>query len=197
MFKFKRIKNKVIVCISIISLIIFISSSFILIKKLNDSKKTINSNNILKTSKINPINTFDVEKIIKSQYKESNNWRIKIEKIHLDAPILEGTTNEVLRRGVGHFESSSKENGNICLAAHNRGYKYNYFQEIKKLENGDIITYMSESGNKNYKVFRNEVIEETDWTYLKNTEENIITLVTCEENAREYRRCIQAKEVKI
>lgn len=197
MFKFKRIKNKVIVCISIISLIISISSSLILIKKLNDSKKTINSNNILKTSKINPINTFDVEKIIKSQYKESNNWRIKIEKIHLDAPILEGTTNEVLRRGVGHFESSSKENGNICLAAHNRGYKYNYFQEIKKLENGDIITYMSESGNKNYKVFRNEIIEETDWTYLKNTEENIITLVTCEENAREYRRCIQAKEVKI
>lgn len=197
MFKFKRIKRKAIVCISIISLIIFISSSFILIKKLNDSKKTINSNNILKTSKINPINTFDVEKIIKSQYKEGNNWRIKIEKIHLDAPILEGTTNEVLRRGVGHFESSSKENGNICLAAHNRGYKYNYFQEIKKLENGDIITYMSESGNKNYKVFRNEVIEETDWTYLKNTEENIITLVTCEENAREYRRCIQAKEIKI
>ena len=197
MFKFKRIKNKVIVCISIISLIISISSSLILIKKLNDSKKTINSNNILKTSKINPINTFDVEKIIKSQYKESNNWRIKIEKIHLDAPILEGTTNEVLRRGVGHFESSSKENGNICLAAHNRGYKYNYFQEIKKLENGDIITYMSESGNKNYKVFRNEVIEETDWTYLKNTEENIITLVTCEENAREYRTRIQAKEIKI
>ena len=56
---------------------------------------------------------------------------------------------------------------------------------------------MSESGNKNYKVFRNEVIEETDWTYLKNTEENIITLVTCEENAREYRTCIQAKEIKI
>ena len=32
--------------------------------------------------------------------------------------------------------------------------------------------------------------------YLENTEENRITLITCVENQKEYRRCIQAEEIK-
>lgn len=125
------------------------------------------------------------------QYK----WRIEIPKIKLNAPIIEGTSKENMRKGVAHFESSSNWNGNVCLAAHNRGYKYNYFQEIKQLEIGDKIIYKTEEGIRNYEVEMSEIIKETDWLYLEETNENKITLITCVENNPEYRICIQAKEI--
>lgn len=194
MFKFSKRKLITINVVILIFTIIFILTDLILIKYFNIQKKQVNSNFVLKTVSLDPINTIDAQKIVKSQYK-SNNWRIKISKIYLDAPIMEGTESEILRRAVGHFESSSTWNGNVTLAAHNRGYKYNYFAKIKELELGDIITYQTEYGEKQYEVVSNKIIEETDWSYVQNTKENKITLITCEENKREYRRCIQAKQI--
>lgn len=190
MFKFSIRKLIGLIVITII----FISAGLSLIKYFNIQKKQVNSNFVLKTLSLDPINTIVAEEIVKSQYK-GNNWRIKIEKIHLDAPIIEGTESEILRRAVGHFESSSTWNGNVCLAAHNRGYKYNYFGEIKKLELGDIITYQTEYGERKYEVVINEIIKETDLSYIQDTKENKLTLITCEENKREYRRCIQANQI--
>ena len=194
MFKFSKRKLTIINIIILILIIILISSGSILIKYFDIQKKQINSNFILETVNLAPINTIDAQKIVSSQYK-SNNWRIKISKIHLDAPIIEGTEKEILRKAVGHFESSSIWNGNVALAAHNRGYKYNYFAEVKKLELGDIIIYQTEYGQRKYEVVRNEIIKETDLSCIQNTKENKLTLITCEENKREYRRCIQASQI--
>ena len=41
----------------------------------------------------------------------------------------------------------------------------------------------------------NKIIEQTDWKYVQNTEDNRITLITCVENMHDYRRCVQAVEV--
>lgn len=192
------LKNKKIflyISIILISIIIFISAFYNLSKFFNIQKKQTNTSLVQKNNNINPINTTLISDEIGIQFKKGNNWRIIIQKINLDAPILEGTSKEVLRKGVGHFETTSKLNGNVCLAAHNRGYKYNYFQEIKNLEIGDIITYVTKNGNKEYEVIRNETIKETDLSCIENTNENIITLITCEENKRECRRCVQGKEI--
>lgn len=126
----------------------------------------------------------------------SNPWRIKIPKLRLDAPIAEGTSQEALRRTVGHFEQTDKWIGNVCLAGHNRGYRCNFFGEIKNLEKGDIIIYCTTKGERKYQVVVNTVIKETDWSYIEDTKDNRITLITCEMNQKEYRRCIQAVEMK-
>ena len=125
----------------------------------------------------------------------TNVWRIKIPKLNLDAPITEGTSQEALRRTVGHFEQTDKWEGNVALAGHNRGYRCNFFQEIKTLKKGDKIIYSTEKGSREYKVVVNKVIEETDWTYIQETEDNRITLITCEAGQKEYRRCIQAVQI--
>lgn len=83
----------------------------------------------------------------------------------------------------------------MCLAAHNRGYKCNFFQKIKDLKVGDEVIYLTKQGKKIYKVQTNKAILETDWNYLKETKDNRITLITCIENRREYRRCVQAVQV--
>ena len=194
-------KRKGIVVSIIISLVIWISLNFILIQFNESQKKEVDTTLVLKTSQVNPIKenveeNIEIDEAVENQYK-INEWRIFISKINLDAPILEGTTKEILRRGVGHFTSTSKWDGNVVLAAHNRGYKYNFFQEIKRLEIGDIIEYQTEQGKRTYEVCGKEKIKETDLSILENTKENKLTLITCVENMPEYRLCIQAKELKI
>ena len=122
-------------------------------------------------------------------------WRIQIPKINLDVHIMEGTSADILLKAVGHFEETSKWKGNVGLAGHNRGYNCNFFAKIKNLKIGDEIIYTTTNGKKVYKVQTNKIIKDTDWSYLKETNDNRITLITCEENREEYRRCIQAVEI--
>ena len=129
------------------------------------------------------------------QANQTNNWRIQIPKINLDAHIKEGTNQDILLTSVGHFDIAPIWNGNVCLAAHNRGYLCNFFQKIKNLKIGDEIIYCTEKGKRIYKVQTNKVILATDWSYMENTKDNRITLITCEENRPEYRRCVQAVQI--
>lgn len=125
---------------------------------------------------------------------KNNKWRIEIPKISLVAPIKQGTSQDILATAVGHFEESNKYSGNIALAGHNRGYNCNFFENIKRLENGDKIIYYTEKGKKEYRVTLNKIIHQTDWSYVEENG-NKITLITCVENMYEYRRCVQAVEV--
>ena len=136
-----------------------------------------------------------LEQIHEVQNLETNNiWQIEIPKISLIADISEGITKEVLNQYVGHFENTSKEQGNIGLAAHNRGYEVNYFKDLKLLKKGDEIKYKHNEFEKIYEVEKCRIIKDTDWEYLEETEDNMLTLITCVENQPEYRRCIQAVE---
>lgn len=132
-----------------------------------------------------------------SEMKEDiKKWEIEIPAIQLKAEIAEGTDKETLNQKVGHFEETQKEMGNIGLAGHNRGYNVNYFENLKKLKEGDEIKYRHNDYENTYEVIKNDIIEDTDWSRLENTEENMITLITCVENEPNYRRCIQAIEKK-
>lgn len=137
-------------------------------------------------------NETNKENIIPEDTKEE--WYLEIPKINLKAPISEGTTSEVMNDYIGHFEETSKDLGNVGLAAHNRGYKNNYFSDLKKLQENDEIYYTYKGKTRKYLVTKSIIIKDTDWTYLEETKENKITLITCVENQPEYRRCIQGEE---
>lgn len=212
MFNYSK-RNRIIISV-ILSVVILVLVNLILIKFKENQKKDIEPTFILKTSyldsnlksnlvennydieeTINEEENINIDEVVLNQYK-NNSWRICIPKINLDAPILEGTSQENLRRGVTHFEETPEFNGNVCLAAHNRGYKYNFFQELKRLEIGDIIEYQKDQSFRTYSVVWKGKIKETDLSYLKDTKENILTLITCVENMPELRLCIQAYEIK-
>ena len=126
--------------------------------------------------------------------EKSDIWQIEIPKIYLVANIKEGTTKEILNQYVGHFIQTAKKAGNVGLAAHNRGYDVNYFKDLKLLKEGDEIRYKYNEFEKTYEVKKNRIIKDTDWNFLENTEDDMLTLITCVENQPEYRRCIQAVE---
>ena len=125
---------------------------------------------------------------------DSEKWKIEIPKIELQAIISDGTSDDVLNEYVGHFENTMTDKGNVGLAAHNRGYKVNYFSRLKELEIDDEIIYSFNGKKRVYKVSLITIIADTDWTYLENTEDNRLTLITCLENEPSKRRCIQAIE---
>ncbi len=157
-----------------------------------------NVNNTVSNVNSNTNNaTGNTQNTTKTGIKDKNNkWRIEIPKIGLNAPIKEGTTQEIMLEAVGHFTDTPKDTGNIGLAAHNRGYECNFFERIKELKKGDKIIYKTANKTRTYLVETNTVIKQTNWNYLKATKDNRITLITCEKDKREYRRCIQALEVK-
>ena len=117
-------------------------------------------------------------------------WKISIPAINLEANIAEGTEKSTMDSYVGHFSETSKTNGNIGLAAHNRGYPVNYFENLKKLKENDEIVYQYMDFKERYVVKSNIIIKDTDWSYLEKTDRNAITLITCVENEPEYRRCV-------
>lgn len=131
------------------------------------------------------------------EYKETQDlWQIEIPKIELVAPISEGTSQEVMFEFVGHFENTSKFYGNVGLAAHNRGYPINYFEKIKDLEIGDEIIYKYKNKEQKYKVTLSVIIEDTNWSYLQESIQNKITLITCVANRPNNRLCVQAIKIE-
>lgn len=157
----------------------------------NNLENTNNQNNMIKTNQLVEENVY-TEEINLNENIDYNIWRLEIPKINLVADISEGTDNDILNKYIGHFEETPKYTGNVCLAAHNRGYSVNYFEKIKELEIGDEIYYIC-NGQKNYYIVNSKnIIKDTDWSKLENTYEDTLTLITCVENQPNYRRCIQA-----
>ena len=169
-------------------------SNILKIEKVEFKVDFIAQENFIQNQTVDSENLTNDNAIILNETNKLNNWYIQIDKIALKAPIQEGTSKEILDDYVGHFEESSKDLGNICLAAHNRGYKNNYFNRLKELQEGDEIKYTYKDIERTYIVTKHEIIQNTDWSNLEPTEENTITLITCVENEPKYRRCIQGIE---
>lgn len=121
---------------------------------------------------------------------------LTIEKIGLKAKVKEGSTQDILREYIGYMPETAKYEGNIGLAAHNRGTKYSYFARLNELEKGDKIIYKTKFYERTYVVTKKVVIYDTDWSYLKTTKDNRITMITCIANKPSQRLCVQAVEEK-
>lgn len=159
------------------------------------------SNKLIDISKIKTDSNYEnvvYENIISDEeYSSEEDFLgiLEIQKIGLKAIIKEGSSSEVLKKYIGHIEETSKYDGNIGLAAHNRGNEYSYFARLNELKKGDIITYKTKFYERQYEVDNIQAIFETDWSKLENTEENKLTMITCISNKRNQRLCVQAVEI--
>lgn len=186
--------NKFINLISLIlSIIIFGIIYFCFFNKNTPIEKV---SNLIYEININKENDRENKNNKEQETLDLGNWYIEIPTINLSAPIAEGTDSDTLNTKVGHFLDTPIETGNVGLAAHNRGYEYNFFQNLKKIKKEDKIIYTHDDFKRTYIVDKIEIIENTNWEYLKNSEENKITLITCVENEPKYRRCVQAVEAE-
>ncbi|NLC43149.1 MAG: class D sortase [Clostridiales bacterium] len=108
--------------------------------------------------------------------------RIKISKIDVSIPILEGTSKSNLKVGAGHVSGTSKIGtvGNAALAAH-RSHTYGrMFNRLEELEVGDKIEVSTNDGTFEYTIYKIHVVEPDDISVLyRSKEDKVLTLITC------------------
>lgn len=105
--------------------------------------------------------------------------------------LWEGETSNSMSKGLGHFTNSSVWDGNVCVCGHNRGANYS-IGAIKDLKLGDTITYTTSAGTRSYSVTTVAKISNDNWSYLGETADNRITLITCVAGDSSQRWVVQA-----
>ncbi len=158
---------------------------------ISDEIVNFNSNKNSNIKEIEEKEIFSVDKL-----EKDNNiiGKIKIKKIGVDAPIIDGTSQDVLKISVGHFQNTNYWNGNVALASHNSGSYSHYFEKINKLTIGDEIIYQTKLGTRIYAVSQVENISESNLSVLEDTKDNTITLITCVKGNKDLRLCVKGVE---
>ena len=103
---------------------------------------------------------------------------VKCEEINLDCPVYMDDTTEILKMGAGQIPATSQPGYGklIMIGAHNN----TFFNCLKNIEDGDIITMETSYGNYNYEVVYIEVVDVTGMdAYDFWTDHEQLLLYTC------------------
>lgn len=107
-----------------------------------------------------------------------------IPKINLTLPIYHGTDESALAQGVGHLKETSLPIGgpstHTCLSAHSGMKEMRAFDDIRRLENGDVFGIKTLGKLFTYKVYKTEVVlPHKMHSLLIKKNEDLATLITC------------------
>lgn len=102
---------------------------------------------------------------------------LRIPKIHVEVPVLEGTDDLALNRGVGHVAGTARpgENGNMAIAGHRDGF----FRGLKDVRVRDKIEMDIPGQTITYVIDRLVIVDPNDVSVLQSTPRASLTLVTC------------------
>lgn len=104
---------------------------------------------------------------------------LRIPKINLEVPVLEGTDDLSLNRAVGHIAGTARpgETGdvNIGIAGHRDGF----FRGLKDIATGDKIEIMTQKETLTYVIDQITVVDPSDVSVLAPRSRSSVTLVTC------------------
>jgi|SRR5271170_3022113 len=102
---------------------------------------------------------------------------LRIPRIHVEVPILEGTDDLTLNRGVGHVAGTANpgENGNVAIAGHRDGF----FRGLKDIVVGDQVEIATLQQSLTYTIDRITIVERTDLSVLQPRSRASVTLITC------------------
>ena len=106
---------------------------------------------------------------------------LRIPKIGVDKYVVEGVSEQDLRRGPGHYTNTPMpgQNGNAAIAGHRTTYGAPFF-DLNELSPGDDI-YITDTAGKtfDYKVTGSKVVSPNDVSVLDPTNFPQLTLTTC------------------
>src|SRR5262245_22219897 len=102
---------------------------------------------------------------------------LRIRRLGIEVPILEGTGEDVLNRAVGHIEDTSVpgQAGNSGIAGHRDGF----FRPLKDVHDGDVIEIETTTGAARYTIEHTWIVNPEDVSVLDPTPAESVTLVTC------------------
>jgi sortase A len=102
---------------------------------------------------------------------------LRINGIDLEVPVLDGTDEVTLNRGVGWIHSTTRPGkpGNVGIAGHRDGF----FRSLKDLKLGDTMDLVTQGQSNTFVVDSIRVVNPEDVSVLNPTRVQSLTLVTC------------------
>jgi len=102
---------------------------------------------------------------------------LRVPRLGIEVPVLEGTSDLTLNRGVGHIPGTALpgQPGNLAITGHRDGF----FRPLKDASVGDIIEVQRASQTDRYVVRKIKIVFPTDTSVLNTTTDSTLTLVTC------------------
>ena len=102
---------------------------------------------------------------------------LRIPRLRITAPVLEGTDDLTLNRGVGRIGSTAQmgSDGNVGIAGHRDGF----FRALKDIVRGDSIEVVTPQGQDLYIVDRIDIVTPRDVSVIGPSKIAGITLITC------------------
>jgi len=108
---------------------------------------------------------------------------LTIAALQATMPIYEGTDDNSLKKGVGHFIGSALPGlqdkvlyqNNVVLS----GHRDSVFEHIGTLKLGELLVVNTASGSFTYKIVKFRIVEANDLTVIVPTPTAVLTLTTC------------------
>lgn len=103
--------------------------------------------------------------------------RLEIQRLRIASLVVQGDDDKSLLVGVGHLPDTVLpwEDGNSVLA----GHRDTDFRPLKDIRAGDVIRFQTATVTYDYVVRDTSIVEPTDLTPLRATQEPTLTLITC------------------
>jgi sortase A len=121
---------------------------------------------------------------------------IRIPKIGVEKAVVEGVGVNSLKQGPGHYPTTPLpgQPGNAAIAGHRTTYGAPFFR-TDELEPGDLIQVTTRQGEFTYKVREKKVVKPTQNEVLNPSDENLLTLTTCNPRFSAAQRLIIVSEL--
>ena len=102
---------------------------------------------------------------------------LSIPVLKQELPIIQGTGDDELKKGVGHFTQSvlPGEDDNCVLS----GHRDTYFAELGALKIGDQLIVQTSAGIFTYVVNGSRIVHADDKTVIVPTDHAVLTMTTC------------------
>jgi len=103
---------------------------------------------------------------------------LSIPRLDEELPIIEGTHEDELAQGVGHYAGTAYpfQNDQIVLS----GHRDTVFRRMGELEIGDILTVEMEYGERSYEIVDTKIVDADDRTIIVPTApDEVLTVTTC------------------
>jgi len=102
---------------------------------------------------------------------------LSIPALELELPILQGTDEDELENGVGHFMQSvlPGEEDNCVLS----GHRTTVFTTLGEVKIGDQLIVQTSAGTFTYEVSETRIVDKDDKTVIVPTDHAVLTLTTC------------------
>jgi sortase A len=179
----------------IIGVLLLSYSIFQYVKTLNQTESTpIKTTDLAKLHEITHANQKDIPQDSNTENEKTPNerpillypvrpqigdtiGRLYIPSINVGLPIIHGTDEEELEKGVGHYKGSvlPGETDHSILS----GHRDTVFRKLGGVEIDDLITVSTSAGTFIYQVIDIYIVDKDDRSVIRPTPEATLSLTTC------------------